>query len=204
MPKQTRAPNKALLAEMKADTPAATDDQLAVIRKLGAEMRDLQAHNDSMKEQIKQNNERIEKIKWQDLLDAMDRARMLAFTLAAEGNHPAYEIKTGAYYHANIAADWPDEQRAKAFAWLGKHEPGMLRNVVTVEFGKNSAKQQKALASAIKKLKLPFQQKYGVPHNTLTAYVKEQIEEHKATPPLELLGAKVGRVATMKPVKEKN
>jgi hypothetical protein len=204
MPKQTRAPNAALLAEMTADTPAASPDQLENIRRLAAEMRDLQTHNASMQEQIKQNNERIEKIKWQDLLDAMDRARMRSFVLEAEGNFPAYEIKTGAYYHANISSDWPEEQRAKSFAWLGKHEPGMLRNTISVEFGKNTAKQQKMLAAFCKKNKMNFQQIFGVPWNTLTAYVKEQIEEHKATPPLELLGAKVGRVANMKPVKEKN
>ena len=203
-PKARKAGRDAGRVTAKAqEATAATPDQLAAIRKLAQEMRDIELRNADLKEEIKRNNERFEEIKWKDLLTAMDNAGMRSLVLEKEGNLPAYEVKTDAYYHANISADWPDEQRAAAFAWINKHEPGMLRNTYTVEFGKNSIKQQKALEAALKKLKLPYGNQYGVPWNTLTSYVKEQIVVHKKTPPLELLGAKVGRVATLKKIKEK-
>lgn len=191
-----------LLAAMRAEAREATPDQLKNIRKLAREMRDAGLKIAELQERITKHTERIEEIKWHDLLNAMDEAGMRAMTLEGEGNLPAYEIKTGAYYHANIAADWPPEQRDPAFAWLNKHEPGMLRNQFVVEFGKNSRAQQKALEKTLKAMKIPFSNTFGVPWNTLTAYVKEQIEEHNTTPPLELLGAKVGRIATIKKVKE--
>lgn len=199
----TKGVPAALLDAMAEDAPEASKDQLAKIRGLAKEMRDLDIDNARMKEQTTENNKRIEAIKWQDLLNAMDEAGMRAMTLEAEGNLPAYEVKTGAYYHANIAVDWPPEQKAAAFNWLDKHEPGMLRNSFVIEFGKNSRAVQKKLIAALKKLKIPYSNEFGVPWNTLTAYVKEQIEEHERTPPLELLGAKVGRIATIKKVKEK-
>ena len=56
----------------------------------------------------------------------------------------------------------------------------------------------------MKKEKIEYSNKFGVPWNTLTAFVKEQIEEKKVTPPLELLGATVGRVVqVVKQKKEK-
>lgn len=195
--------DRALLDEMSRDARAATPDQLKKIRKLAREMRDIDIDNERLKEQIEKNNARREEIKWHDLLDAMDTAGMRAMTLEAEGNMPAYEVKTGAYYHANISVDWETERRAAAFAWIDKHESGMLRSVFTVELPKNSRAVQKKVQAALRKLRVPFAQEFGVPWNTLTAYVREQIEEHGATPPLELLGATVGRIATIKKVKEK-
>jgi hypothetical protein len=200
---KTPAAEQALLDQMAADAPEPSEDQLAVIRRLAAEMRELEMENAEMKEEIRRNNERMEEIRWRDLLAAMDKAGMRNFTLEAEGNLPARFFETGAYYHANIAADWPEDQRAKSFAWIKKYEPGMLRNTLTVSFGKGSMKQQQAAQAALRKLKIDFETQFGVPWNTLTSYVKEQIEVHKKTPPLDLLGAKVGRVATMKQVKEK-
>lgn len=202
-PKTPAQIDRALLEEMENSAREASPDQLARIRALAREMRDIQLDNERMQENIKKNNSRFEEIKWHDLLDAMDAAGMRAMTLDAEGNMPAYEVRTGAYYHANIAADWEPSRRDKAFAWIDKNEPGMLRNVITLEFGKNSRAVQKKAEAALRKLKVPFGHEFGVPWNTLTAYVKEQIEEHNATPPLELLGAQVGRIATIKKVKEK-
>jgi hypothetical protein len=203
---RTKSPKKIddeLAAAIAADAREPTQDELANIRRLASEMRDAEIVIEELEERKKKLRDRIEEIKWHDLLDAMDKAGMRAMTLEGEGNLPAYEVRTGAYYHANIPADAPDAVRAPAFAWLQKHEPGMLRNEIVLSFGKDSTKQQKAVQAALQKLKVPYSNKFGVPWNTLTAYIKEQIEEHDKTPPLELLCAKVGRIATIKKVKEK-
>jgi hypothetical protein len=72
---------------------------------------------------------------------------------------------------------------------------------VVVSFGAGSSKAQKLLAAFLKKNKMSYTSDYGVPWNTLTAWLKDMIENHHKTPTLDLLGATVGRVASV--VKQK-
>jgi hypothetical protein len=191
-----------LLDEMEADRPVASSDQLDVIRAKAAELRGLEKERQDIEERLSRISERRKTITDKELVDLMDGAGVPSITLAAEGNLPEFTVAVGPYYHANIADDWPDEKRAKAFAWISRYHGGMLRNTVTISFGKGSQKQQKALEGFLKKQKIAFSNKFGVPWNTLTAFVKEQIEEHRKTPPLALLGATVGRVAKIKKEKK--
>lgn len=195
--------SSALLDEMSYDAPAPSADKLDQIRGLARELRDGELLAADLEARISRIRERRKQIIEKELVDVMDAAGMRDFTLEGEGNLPPFAFEVGAYYHANIQADWPEEQRKKAFSWIGRYHPGMLRNTIVVTCGKNTAAAQKKVAALCQKLKIPFKNEYGVPWNTLTAFVREQIEEEGRTPPLDLLGATVGRVVKIKKAKEK-
>lgn len=191
-----------MLDAMTRDAPVASEDQLDVIRAKVRELRDLELEKQRLEERQMEISERRRALTEKEIVDVMDAASVAAIMLGAEGNMPQFEVAIGPYYHANIREDWPEPQREKAFAWIRRYHEGMLRSTVTVSLGKNSGKQQKALEMFLIKNKISFVNKFGVPWNTLTAFVKEQIEDHKRTPPLALLGATVGRVAIVKKEKK--
>jgi hypothetical protein len=190
---------------METDAPRASVDQLTAVRERLAEFRDLNIANEDLEAQIEKNKERLQALRDRELVELFDTAKITSLTLEAVGNYPAFTVEIGDYYHANIAADWEPERREKAFAWFRREgHDDVLRNTVIVSFGKKTAKAQRALVAFLRKNKMVYTNEYGIPWNTLTAFVKEQIETYKRTPPLELLGATVGRVAMIKkPKKEK-
>lgn len=106
------------------------------------------------------------------------------------------------YYRANIAAEWTQERKDAAFAYLeGRGDGALVRTQVTVSFGKGELRFAKMLERTIRESK-----RFGkfepvvartVPWNTLTAFVKEQVEKGR-TLDLEVLGATVGRIAEIK------
>jgi hypothetical protein len=88
-----------------------------------------------------------------------------------------------------------------------------VKRTYTIVFGKGEEKRATAFEAALKKLKVDYGSAFGVPWNSLTAFVREQTERFDRLPPpeqtndkrlpLDLLGATVGRVVTIKARKEK-
>lgn len=104
------------------------------------------------------------------------------------------------YYHANIAADWTEERREAAFSWMEEQGHGdLVRVIVSVTFGKQELREAKILADHLKTKfgYLPTVQK-TIPWNSLTAWLKEQVEKLHRVPPLELIGGTVGKVVKPK------
>lgn len=203
MKKPVSAATRALMDEMSRDTSqVASESTLETIRDRIRKLRELEFQNVSLAETMERNSAIIRQIKDKELVDMFDSARINVLGVQADGNLPPYEIEIRPYYKANIAADWEPEKKAAAYAWLDKHKLGdMLRNTFSIQLGKGTRDKQKKLAAFLKKSKIEFSYVYGVPHTTLTAFVKEQYEAGK-TLPLELLGATVGRVATVKKEKK--
>lgn len=191
--------NQTLMSEMTKDAerPVA-GDRLEIIKKKIVEMRDLERDNAELSEKLSANNARLKALRDKEIVDVLDEAKLTGFTLAAEGNNPPFEVEIIPYYHANI----PEDNAEEAYEWLrSKNHGDIIKATYTISFGRGQNKQQRAFESLLKKNKIEFDYKYGVPWNTLTAFVKEQIEERKATLPLKLLGATIGRVAKI--VKQK-
>lgn len=189
-----------LMAAMaQDDTQQADEATLENIRKKIEELRSLTFENVSLKERISQNNERIAALTNKELVDMFDAAKVKNLGVLADGNLPPYEVEIKPYYHANI----PEEKAEEAFAWLRKNKHGdMIKGTYTVSMGRGTEGQQKKLLAYMKKEKIPYSYKFGVPWNTLTAFVREQVEKYEVTPPLDLLGATVGRVAQVKKEKK--
>ena len=119
------------------------------------------------------------------------------------------------YYHANIKADWPPEKREEAFKYLEEIGSGdLIKTEVVFLFGRKDLKKVRWLQAFIETLKHYLTQVGGepadipeptvgmaVPWNTLTAWVKEQLEGGLAVD-LDKVGATVGQVVKIKPRKK--
>jgi hypothetical protein len=186
------------MREEAARQPPASKDRLDRVRRKIIELRDLEIETASLEERQKEQSAKILAIKHKELVDLFDEAKITKLGVEASGNLPAYEIEIKPYYHANI----PEDTKDKAFAWLQKNGHGdLIKATYTVAFGMGEEKRRKKFEELLVKGKYEFEYKFGVPWNTLTAFVKEQIEHYRKEPPLKLFGATVGRVANL--VREK-
>lgn len=178
---------------------ASNPDKLDKVRDGIRQLRDYEAESQTLQERLSDLSGKINEFKNKTLVDLFDEAQISSLGIEGDGNMPPYEIEIKPYYKANI----PAENEAKAFAWLEKNKHGdMIKGTYTVSFGRGEEKQRKKFEALLKKGGYEYSYKFGVPWNTLTAFVKEQIEVYNRTPPLKLLGATVGRVASL--VKKKD
>lgn len=194
-----------IAAAMKTDAAAPPSE--ASLERVRAQLRlsrDKSREKEDLEARLKTVNEEINTISQKTLPDLFVEVGIDKLGLPAEGNLPAYDAALVPYYHANISADWPPEKQEEAFAYLAK-EPGgedMIKTVITIALGRGDRKTAAKVEKALDKLKVPYNRTLGVPWNTLTAWVREQVEKHKHTPSLDLLGATVGRVVKLKPRKQ--
>ena len=196
-PKPVSQETRALLDAMASDdSQQAPADKLEEVKNLVRELRKEEIDLKDLEERVSLSKERINQLKHKTIVDKMDEIGINKIGIDAEGNLPRYDIETGPYYHANIAEGWEEERKAAAYTWLEKNKHGdLIKATYSIQFGRGEAKLRKAFESLLKKSKTEYAVKLGVPWNTLTSFVKEQIEVKKVTPPLEVLGATVGRVA---------
>lgn len=105
-------------------------------------------------------------------------------------------------YHANIKSDWPEQQREVGFDSLERCGGGdLIRVTMEVGFGRGELELARAAAEHLKKWNefgnREIRISRGVPWNTLTSFVREQIEAGNPMP-MEDLGATFGRVCKIK------
>lgn len=94
------------------------------------------------------------------------------------------------FYQAKI----PEEKEAEAFAYLEETgNDGIIKSKVDMSFGKGDKEREleQKVVEALSKLQVPFNQKRGVHHSTLKAFVREQIEAGQNID-LELFGVYIG------------
>lgn len=191
-----RGPSPQLRAAVAAaKKPTVSDDALDRLRERVRRCRDLTNEIHDGEERIAAAKRELNQITSTELPDMFDEYGVSSVGIPAEGNAPAYIAETKPYYKAQIR----DENANEAHAWLDKHGHGdLIKNMFSVEFGRTENKAADKLRQILEKMDVDFTQKKTVPWNTLTAFVKEQIEKHNATLPLDLLGATVGRVVKLK------
>jgi hypothetical protein len=193
-----------LAAMVREHARPPSEDKLDRLRAKVRSARDLELEIRSLSELARSKSKELGEIKSKELPDLFQETGVKEITLEREGNNPAYRAELKPYYHANIGADWEEERREAAFSWIEKQGHGdVIKTLIVVEMPRGSRKLAKQVEAALRKLKVPFTSEKGVPWNTLTALVRELIEKHKTTPPLDTLGAHVGVVVQISPVKEK-
>lgn len=192
----------ALASAQKRAPPAA--DALERVRDRVREVRDLTLEIEDREAALSALKQRRYEMLSKTLPDMFQELGINTLGLDAEKNMPEFVARSAPYYHANIGADWPEEKREAAFAWLRANDLGdLIKAVFQIEFGMKTTKQQKELRAALRKLKLDYTATETVPWNSLTAAVRTMIEREHHTPPLATLGATVGTVVTVKEVKPK-
>lgn len=198
-----KGPSAAVAAAIGRDHRPPSEDKLDKLRSSLRVVRDLERELADLNEMVSERSAKILDMKMKSLPDLFAEAGVDNIGLPAEGNLPAYDVELKPYYKANIAVDWPDDKRQTAFAWLDDNGHGdLIKSMFVVSLGRDDRTRAKKVEKALEKLGVPFSVELGVPWNTLTAFVKERIEKHKESPPLETLGAIVGKIVNLKPRKE--
>lgn len=129
------------------------------------------------------------------LPDNFDAAGITAFELGAIDNQPGIRAELKPYYSANIAGSWNEEKRSAAFNYLESLEAGdLIKTQLSVSLPQGCWDQAQLLASLIEAQGFQPEVKQSVPHTSLTAWLKEQVERHNFTPDLAKIGGAVGRV----------
>lgn len=192
--------NKPAFMKSAAPTALPNPDKLETIRAKMRDVRDLTLERQQCESRVEQIKASVLRITQGELPDLLNEAKIDTLGLEAEGNLPPYDLKLKPYYYANIKNDAPEAP--EAYTWLEKEGHGdLIRRTYTIVFGKADGKAAKKFEEQLNKLKITYDVSFGVPWNTLTAFVKEQIEKYKIVPPLHLMNGKYGLVADIKPRK---
>ena len=197
------------------DMPPPPPDKLEAVRDALRRDRDLRAEIADMTESLKQKAADLLALEHAELPDMFAQLGLTTLGLEAQGNRPAVNFRLAPYYKANIATDWPAERREAAFTWIaardpdtdgpgpkGGDNPDIIKTVITLTFGRDERERAQKWEQYIRECGVTPAVKLDVPWNTLTAFVRELVEERKIMPPLDLLGAQVGRIVTIKPEKK--
>lgn len=186
-------------AQQARVTPS--EDMLKRVRDKVREARDLERLKADQEAALKETNAALQALYYRDLPDVFDEAGVSQLTLAPEGNLPGYGAKAEPYYHANIAAEWDEERRNAAFQWLDDNGHGdLVKTTVTLFFPKGSREGMKKFVDYAQQHGLNCEVKDTVPWNSLTAWLKDMVKNKKIIPPLETLGATIGRIVKLKPI----
>lgn len=203
------------MAELQEEAAEAatvpSDKNTERLRKLASEYVETDLEILSLKEELEKKNKRKSEIAFKELPDLMSEIKQDKIGLPDFGDFGA-DVVSEPYYHANIASDWPDEKREEAFEHLDELDSGdIIKNVVTLQFPRGQHEAAKKFVMAARSL-LATMHIFGVemeqevpdpvvemtvPWNTLTSWLKEQIQNGVAVD-LEKIGGTVGTIAKIK------
>lgn len=194
-----------LLKAIKRNTTSQKGaEHLLEIRNMARLMRDQQTEVKELEERLAKSKASLFQLATKDLPELFNEHKVRNITLEAEGNHPAYTVSVNPYYKAVL----PKDNEDAGLRWLEENGHGdIIRRSYTINLDRDSEAQANELRSFLELHDLPFEDKETVPWTTLTAFVKEQVEKSNKSdkvpaPPLDLLGAFVGQMAKIKPVRE--
>jgi hypothetical protein len=190
------------LAQAIKDAPATPPQgALEALRHKAAEVRADKQEAADLQERLDAVNKRIVEAESKTLPDMMDQLGLSRLDLEPDGNAPGMTFQCGPFYRASIAASWDPEKRQKAFVYLdGEGAGDLVKVTVTLAFGRSDREQADRVIGDLRKAGFSPEVKLDVPHATLTAWVKEQVEKFSKMPKLDLIGGTVGRVVRIKPL----
>lgn len=177
-------------AEAAAASEANPPDALEYVQKLGSEVNSIDARlakweivADELK---KRKNEILSRV----LPDFMDEKRIEDFSVDGK----KFEVKP--YFKASIPSDDPDP----GHNWLEEHGYGdIIKNTIVITLPKDSEDMAKEIEDTIRQRyqQAVVERKRAVPWASLTSWLKElwtSEDPEKVLPPLDIMGATVGRV----------
>lgn len=191
----------ALADEISMSPPAVNTEKLEQLKDLVRTARDGEGRKAELEELLEECKNTLNELYYKKLPDLMGELNLPALTLGAEGNYPAVDAKAQPYYAANIAAGWPQDKRLAAFKYLDENGHGdLIKTEVTVVFPRDERGRALSFMQMAKSYGTPVI-KENVHNQTLTAWLREQVEDHHYVPDLETIGGTVGRVVKLKPRK---
>lgn len=189
-------------------SPEESEDRLLMLKRLGTQVLTIDEQIAELEERVKARKKRRYEILTKDMVDLLDAANIPEVTVGS------YKFAADEIFHASIKEDNPDKE--DAYSWLEEHEAGdLIKYEVTATFGKDSEEEAAALARFIRERyqMAVVDVKRGVPWKRLTAWVKEYVLRFRGLPPdaqqtetplpLDLLGATVTRIVSVKVIRKK-
>lgn len=173
-----------------------SDAGAARLQKAAQHMVELQTRKDELEEDLKKVNVELWDIQTKSLPDLFSEIGTDIIGVPSAN----VDVVVKPYVMANIKADWEEEKREAGFAEVERVGGGdIIRNEVVVVFPRGHYDELLEWIEKVRGLNLEFDPPdmnvtKTVPWNTLTAFVKEQVEKGTALD-LEKLGATVGQIA---------
>jgi len=175
--------------EMMADSAATPLVGLGKISTLAERYTDLEEDIKGVEARLKVLKEQAREIAEKQLPDAMAEIGMAKFTLT-DGS----EVTVKPFYSAKIS----DEKREECFGWLqGNGHEALIKEEVVLAFNRGEREKAEEFKAWLDKQGMDYSGKMGVHPQTLTAFVKEQVESG-AEFPLELFNVYIGQIAKIK------
>jgi hypothetical protein len=210
MCREPQTMNQDLFTLMTSEEDNTPQDKLDKITRKMREARDLRLDISELENKLKDAKTSYNLLVQRELPDLMNEVRQNHLELKAEGNHGAISFRLKPYYKANISNDDPNCDLA--YQWLEEHGEGdIIRRSITANLGKESEELQVQILEILESLGIEPETKFGVPWNTLTAWLKDRHlewisqqgryvppEDRVEMPPLEIFGATIGQVVEIK------
>jgi hypothetical protein len=166
-----------------------SDQGLSKVSRLAEELIDKEEEVKEAEARLKILKEQSRDIAERQLPDAMAEVGMAKFVLT-DGS----EVTVKPYYSAKIGEDKRDE----CFNWLQDHgHEALIKDEVSVTFNKGEHERAEEFKSQLEQQGIEYNGKMGVHPQTLTAFVREQVESG-AEFPLELFNVYIGQIAKVK------
>jgi len=177
----------------------AATDKVERLRAKVNEARDIELIIEDLEDRLKTAKKDLQHLYHKELPDLMDEAGVTALTVAATGNGKPFMATLSPYYSANIAAAWDEGRRQVAFQYLTDHGAGdLIKTKVEIDMPREKREEALQLAESLSEDGLPVSLKEAVHTQTLTAWLREQVEQNHTMPDLEKIGGTVGRVVKIK------
>lgn len=184
--------------------PIPQEDKLDKIRVVVRETMEAELVRADLEERLREVSSKITKSYTEVLPAMMEEAQTDSVSLTPDGNFPGATAQLKPYYRANIAASWDEERKQAAYDWLDENGHGdLVATLVTIQLPREERNKLKKLVAALRPLRVSYDVRNSTNHNTLTAWLKEEIERNRSVLPLDTLGATVGKIVHVKARKEK-
>lgn len=178
---------------------AASADRLEKVREKLSDYRAKKLELTDLEERLDRLKAELNALETKIIPDAFDEVGITSLSLSGEGNTPPATIELKPFYSANIAASWPPVQRAEGFDYLQSIGHGdLIKADVVVTFAKERHNDALDFAARARDAGLQVALKENVHPQTLTAWLRDQVENRNFLPQLDKIGGTVGRVARIK------
>lgn len=182
--------------EMFADSQdiRASNEELNAIGILADQLVAMENEIEELELQISEIKKRKSQLETETLPGVMDSAGLSEFKTVEGHKLSIKDI---------ISCNPPKDRKEEVYGYLRENEgDGLIKNEVSIPFGRDQDAAAKELISKIKELGYDASLESSVHSSSLNAWAKEQVQAGKALD-ADLLGLYVGRVAKVKLKKEK-
>jgi len=174
------------LTDFSAFETEQSQGDIATVRKLAEELRDLETQIAELEETTKLLKGRANELKTQELPEALGDLGMESFSLA-----DGFSVKINEVVSGTLPRD-PEAKRAALALIVEYGGESIIKNEISLAFGKGQDNEAKSLAAELKEKGYPAEVTEGVHPQTLASFVRERLKSGEEVD-TQALGIYTGR-----------